>query len=437
MQFFEDLGSLVEERWKDQNYDDEGFPKIAAEALAEADLSKHVNPWEIIRWLCKTTQFPEQQDIDGSFGNPPITLYNGPRFYIDVYYWLDGTTSIHQHSFCGAFQVFLGSSLLSQYIFEEDRRINECLRAGRIILNSVELLAEGDVREITAGRKYIHSLFHLDRPSASIVIRTQKTLAGLPQYKYLKPYFAMDPFFKSAATIKRVQSTSLLLSMNHPDADEMIGELLASSDFQTAFPLLELLYDRLANNPIEKAFGVSAGEERFEALLAIARRRHGELVDLILPVIDEVRRQNHIIYRRGQITGNDHRFFLALLLNVPERLKVLDLVRQRFPQKDPIDTIAEWVEDLANMRAAGSHEPNVLGIENFDEDYLFVLQCLLQGLTLDQTKNEFAQDLSAEDAHTLDSKIPKLYGDIRNSMLFKSIFLDAALPATAQSSVAI
>jgi hypothetical protein len=122
---------------------------------------------------------------------------------------------------------------------------------------------------------------------------------------------------------------------------------------------------------------------------------------------------------------------------VPERLKVLDLVRQRFPEQDPIDTITEWVEDLANMRAAGSHEPNVLGIENFDEDYLFVLQCLLRGLTLDQTKNEFAQELPAEDPQTLDGKIEKLYDDIRKSMLFKSIFLDAALAATAQSSVAI
>jgi len=437
MQFFEDLGSSVEQRWRDQNYDDEVFPAIALEALSEANPNKHVDPWDIIRWLNKTPQLPEQRDVDGNFGNPPITLYNGPRFYIDVYYWLDGTTSIHQHSFCGAYQVLLGSSLLSQYTFEENRRIDDHLKTGRIVLNSVELLKSGDVREILPGRQYIHSLFHLDRPSASIIIRTQQTLSGFPQYNYLKPYFAMDPFFKSIATTKRVRGASLLLSMNHPDADEMIGELLSSSDFQTAFPVIELLYDRLANDPIEKAFGVSTGEERFEALLGIARRRHGELVDLILPVIDEVRRQNYIIYRRGQVTGNDHRFFLALLLNVPERSKVLDLLRQRFPEKDPVDTITEWVEELASMRAAGSHEPNVLGIENFDEDYLFVFQSLLEGLTLEQTKKAFAEELPPEDAENLEGKVEKLYSDIRNSMLFKSIFLDAALPATAQSSLAI
>lgn len=437
MQFFQDLGALVEQRWRDQNYDDEVFPEIAVEALAEVDPSKHVDPWDIIRWLNKTAQLPEQRDVDGTFGNPPITLFNGPRFYIDVYYWLDGTTTIHQHSFCGAFQVLLGSSLLSRYRFEEKRRINDHLMAGQIILNSVELLEQGDVRAILPGRQYIHSLFHLDRPSASIIIRTQQTLSGLPQYNYLKPYFAMDPFFKSAAIIKKVQSASLLLSMKHPDADDLIGELLSCSDFQTAFPVLELLYDHLTNNPLEKAFGLSTGENRFDALLEIARHRHGELVDLILPVIDEVRRQHYLIQRRGQITSNEHRFFLALLLNVPDRAKVLELVRQRFPEQNPDNTIADWVEELANTRVAGSPEPNVLGIDDFDEDYLFVFQCLLEGRTIEQTKSAFEEELSVEDARSLGDKPEKLYNAIRNSMLFKSIFLNSTSVMSASQSMAI
>ena len=35
MQFFANLGSVVEERWKENNYDEDRFPAIAAEALAE------------------------------------------------------------------------------------------------------------------------------------------------------------------------------------------------------------------------------------------------------------------------------------------------------------------------------------------------------------------------------------------------------------------
>ena len=44
---------------------------------------------------------PEQMDVEAAFGNPPVTLFAGLRFHIDVYFWLDGTTEIHQHAFAG------------------------------------------------------------------------------------------------------------------------------------------------------------------------------------------------------------------------------------------------------------------------------------------------------------------------------------------------
>ena len=437
MQFFQDLGSLVEQRWRDQNYNEEAFPEIAAEALAETSPSEQVDPWEIIRWVHTAQALPAQQDVPASFGNPPITLYSGPRFYIDVYYWVDGTTSIHQHGFCGAFHVFLGSSILSRYDFEETRRINAHFSLGQIRLNDVELLGEGDTRQILPGISYIHALFHLDRPSATVIIRTRQTPGELPQYKYHKPYVAVDPFYQEETMIKKIQSAALLLNIKHPQTDELIGELLSHSDFQTAFSVLELAFGPLTNDRLERAFGLSTGKERFEALLEIARRRHGELVDFILPVFDESARQNYLIQRRGQITSNEHRFFLALLLNVPDREKLLELVKHRFPDQDPVETVIDWVEELANTRAAGSPEPNVLGIHGIDEDYLLVLQCLLEARSLEQTKTAFEQELAVEDVGSSSDKVQKLYEDIRNSILFKSVFLDQRPAIVTTQSMAI
>ena len=51
MQPFTDLGVLVEGRWRDENYDEDLFPDIAAGALREADLTARIDPWEIIRWV--------------------------------------------------------------------------------------------------------------------------------------------------------------------------------------------------------------------------------------------------------------------------------------------------------------------------------------------------------------------------------------------------
>ncbi|MEK6406939.1 MAG: hypothetical protein AABN34_08250 [Acidobacteriota bacterium] len=432
MQLFDEFGSLIEQRWKKHSYDERLFPEIAAEALAETSLDNHLSPWEIVRQLFTATQIPSQQDLAGEFGNPPVTLYTGPRFHIDVYYWLDGTTGIHQHSFCGAFQVLLGSSLHCHYKFVPRREINEHFLVGDLLLGSVELLEQGEIKRILPGKQYIHSLFHLDRPSVSICVRTYHTVSGAPQFKYHKPYIAVDPFFKDPLTIKQIQCASLLLSMQHPEADRMIGDLVSRSDFQTAFGILDLARSHVASNHLEKNFGLSTVEERFQALLETARRRHGELVDLMLPVFEEGIRQRNLVHRRGQITSNEHRFFLALLLNVPDRAKVLELVRQRFPEQNPVSTITDWVEELANTRVAGAHEANVLGIDGIDDDYLFVLQCLLEGRTVEQTKTAFEEEFSAEEASGLGSKLEKLYSDIRNSMLFKSIFLEPTSEPASQ-----
>jgi hypothetical protein len=437
MQLFDELGSLIEQRWKKHSYDERRFPEIAAEALAETALDKHVSPWKIVRWLFSATQIPSQQDLAGEFGNPPITLYTGPRFCIEVYYWLDGTTGIHHHSFCGAFQVLLGSSLHCHYRFVPKHEINEHFLVGDMLLGSVELLEQGEIKRIPPGKQYIHSLFHLDRPSVSICVRTYHTVSGAPQFRYHKPCFAVDPFFKDQLTIKQIQCASLLLSMQHPEAASMIGDLLSRSDFQTAFGILDLARSHLASNHLEKSFGLSTGEERFQALLETARRRHGELVDLMLPVFEEAIRQRNLVHRRGQITSNEHRFFLALLLNVPDRAKVLELVRQRFPEQDPVNTITDWVEELANTRVAGSSEPNVLGIDDFDEDYLFVFQCLLEGLTIEQMKSAFQEELSEEDFRGLGDKPETLYDTIRNSMLFGSIFLHVPSAVAATQSLTI
>ncbi|MBI4469762.1 MAG: hypothetical protein HY650_10635 [Acidobacteria bacterium] len=435
MQFFQDLGSLLERRWREQNYSETVFPTIAATALEECAPHEHVDPWDIIHWLNTTTQLPTQRDVEGRFGSPPLTLYDGPRFRIDTYYWLDGTTSIHQHGFCGAFNVLLGSSILSTYSFQLRRELGAHFSIGSIGIENVELLQKGDRRKILPGSQYIHSLFHLDRPSATVVIRTHQSPCVLPQYDYHKPYFALDPYYREAGMIKRVQSASLLLQMRHPNTSELISEALSCSDFQTAFAILELAHAMLTNQPLERSFGLSTGKDTFASLLEVARVRHGELVDLILPVIEEAQRQRNIVQRRSQITNNEHRFFLALLLNVPDRHRILDLVNQRFPDQDPVTTVVEWVEELANTRMIGSQENNVLGIQIVDDNFLLVFQCMLEGKTVEETLHVCSSGEDAEDGGNIPSRLEEHYLSIRNSLLFGSIFSDlSANNATASNT---
>jgi len=424
MKDFQRLGAVVENRWKAENYDEELFPEIAAQALAEHDLVSRVDPWEIIRWVHTTESLPEQRDVEGRFGNPPITLFSGARFHIDVYYWLDGTTSIHQHSFTGAFQVLLGSSIHSRYSFREDKIINEHFSVGELALEDVQLLKLKDVRMIRAGRNFIHSLFHLDRPSATITIRTEHTPSSALQYDYRKPHFALDPFFRNPVLIKKLQTAGLLLGMKHKNADTMIGDLVCSSDFHTAYFVLAETFQQLQDNEMDALFGLSIGKDRFKAILERCRKTHGGLADMVLPVLEEQARQMSIIQRRGTITSDAHRFFLALLLNVSSREKILQLVKQRYPDQDPVETILDWVEELARTRVLGSKETNALGMPEFDDSYVFVLECLLLGLSEEQINQRATEQYPAENAVELMSIVPAITESLRSSTLFKSLLAD-------------
>jgi hypothetical protein len=102
---------------------------------------------------------------------------------------------------------------------------------------------------------------------------------------------------------------------------------------------------------------------------------------------------------------------------------MLDLVRERFPDRDPVATVVSWVEELTNTRAMGSAEANVLGIEGVDDEYLFVFECLLKGLSLEETQRALAEELPSNDAESQRDKAESIYHTISSSIPFRCIFL--------------
>lgn len=402
-----DLGRLIEARFRGVDYDEHRFPALAGEAIAQSGIPGRVDPWEVLRAFHQAEPMPEQRDVEARFSDLPVTLYNGHGFYIDAYFWLDGTTEIHQHSFAGAFQVWSGSSLHSRYTFAREREINPHFLIGRLALENVEILEQGAIRPIVPGQTSIHSLFHLDRPSITLTVRTHHTPTAAPQYAYLKPSLAVNPFYRDAALSRKTQTLSLLLKMRHPEADLRIRELLADADFATTFRLLEAASHFLSEGGLRQALGLAANHDGMAGLMDAARRRHGHLVDLVGPVIEERRRQTEIAQRRAAITGEDHRFFLALLLNVGERGRLLELVSARYAGSDPIETLVDWVEELGVTRAFGAEE-NVLGIRGWDDDHVLVFEGLLRG--------------TAEAEISLKPRLGEIAAKIRAATLFRATF---------------
>jgi len=109
---------------------------------------------------------------------------------------------------------------------------------------------------------------------------------------------------------------------------------------------------------------------------------------------------------------------------VSSREKILQLVKQRYPDQDPVETILDWVEELGHTRVLGSKETNALGMPEFDDSYVFVLECLLLGLSELEINQRATEQYPPENAVELIAMVPALTESLRNSTLFKSLLAD-------------
>ncbi len=421
MELFNNLGAEIEKLWRDKNYDENLFPALTAQALKEANLPEKVTAWEVIEWTLGETFLPEQRDLRGNFGDPPITIYNSPRFHIDVYFWLQGTTAIHQHSFCGAFQVLHGSSIHSWYEFERREAVNSFTEIGDMKLKLCELLQVGDVQEIRAGRQYIHGLFHLDMPSATIVVRTHKSPLFLPQYSYYKPFLAIDPFFEEPNTMKKLQSITALIRTEHPDTNKFIVDLLEKSDFQSTYVILSTLRGYLQKGQIGHYFNPDAAQNQFDALLEIVKKRHGSLAECLPQVFAHQAKVEEIVSRRSYVNDPEQRFFLALLMNVEGREQIFSLIKERFPDAEPLDKVLDWVYDLSQTKVLGSNIPNALGIADFGDLDLFILESMLKNSSDEEMQNALQTEYGIEDVASLEKTLTDKKEQIKQSIIFQPL----------------
>src|SRR5260370_26966203 len=132
-----------------------------------------------------------------------------------------------------------GSSLQSLWEFEPTEQVAMRLAFGRVSLKKAELLRKGDSRPIIAGKRLIHSSFHLDRSSLTVVVRTLGEADKQPQYSYLPPTIAYDPFHIVPSVKRRTQLLRMLLiSGKRVEYDEIAHHILGTEDTYSVFHFL-------------------------------------------------------------------------------------------------------------------------------------------------------------------------------------------------------
>jgi len=331
--FFAELGRTVFARWKKVNFSLAEFPRIAQEALEKRPPSKHVDLPGLMRGFLLEEEQPAQSGSD--FGQPELIVYDNPRFYIQVLFWLEGTMEIHQHEFSGAFHVMAGSSIHSEFAFQNARAVSAHFRVGDLKLQRTELLETGTTVPIVSGSGHIHSLFHLDTPSVSVVVRTHNDPGTGPQFTYLPPHIAVDPFFSDPLTARRKELLDVMEKTGDPAYAGLVLKMLGDLDFERGFFILQSTMGHLAE------LG------KWERAWKVFERKHAALAAKVKPTLEEIAWRDGPVGLRSSVTSPEHRFFLALLLNVPEREAILDLVEARYAG-DPVETVLRWAEELSD-----------------------------------------------------------------------------------------
>ncbi|MFT5883365.1 MAG: hypothetical protein ACI9FG_001880, partial [Crocinitomicaceae bacterium] len=214
-----------------------------------------------------------------------------------------------------------------------------------------ELLETGRTVPITSGRECIHSLFHLDTPSITVVVRTHHDPGTGPQYNYLPPHIAIDPIQADALTMRRKQLLDVLETIDYDGYVGLVSGMIENLDFERGFNTLHHTMDRL------QALG------EWESVLAKFQQRHGELAMGVPATLAESLRRDSITQMRYQIDNPEHRFFLALVMNVENGKNILSLINERYPDQSPIETTLGWVAEMI--------EPTEIGLSLLDASFSF------------------------------------------------------------------
>jgi len=370
---FEDLGAAIEKAWDECGRKENAFGEIATKALIASEVLTKVTPEDIIDWIVNSDHLPTQDASD--FGQPPVNLYVNQDFYIQALFWIDATTSIHEHAFSGAFGVLQGSSVHSTYSFTPKKVASKRVVIGETRFIQAELLQQGDVRTIFSGNGLIHALFHLDRPSVSLVVRTRAEAEGdRPQYAYLKPFLAFHDKNLPKQQMIQLRMLESLFAVDRKAFWLTAANLVAKCD---PFVLCEVLGTAHRNVDDSK---------NWDALLSSIAAENQDLVQYIVPCLKEGDRINRLLALRTMIHNPVHRFFIALLLNVPDRNQIYKLVVQRFPASDPKTLILQWLGEIFGEERAGIR---------INPSALFLIDRMLEDPNFDSSKSLLREHFAA------------------------------------------
>jgi hypothetical protein len=341
MDAFTELGTRVAKEWGKYRYGTAALPDVAASELAREPLHEKVDYESILDNIGSSEMIPFQVNTAASFGEPPLTMFWHPDFYIEALFWASSTTAIHGHGFVGAFQVLAGTSLQSLFEFEgQEPKTGRC-RMGQLRQTHAALLRPGATQMIKGAEQFIHSIFHLGYPSVTIVVRTQDRSVGT-QYEYRRPGVALSHGYERSfdqLTTRLLQVARLEAVLRSNRLRTITAKIGTRGDLAACFRLLELVQPVLS---MQGRLEVMA-----EVVATLAEAIGPTYSTKLSEALTRERQLTPLRLAREVVVEDDLRLFLALLLTQQERRFVMPMVTDYTDDPEPSRLIAGWIRKLA------------------------------------------------------------------------------------------
>lgn len=336
---FTDLGEKIRIQWAKHNYNEDALVETAIDKLDEARLHQSLSADNLIHYALNPDPLQSAHQIDPPFGDLQQIMYRHARFYIEALYWCDGTTAVHDHGFSGAFYVMTGSSINLEYQFQDAERINHHFWLGKLSKPLVSKLQVGSIKPIYSGKRFIHSVFHLDNPTVSIVVRTYQDDDAMPQFEYRGKNIRLVEEF-SPEFAKKIKGLRFLLSLNQEKFSYHFKHMYLESPLDERYWLLRAFY---------------ANFKQFPSIQQFLKEMDDVQTNILMKSIT----QEAIIHKTMQFRNNiedvELRYFLAVLLNLPSWSDVVQFIQNDYPNET--NTVIERA--LSNIKSHGLKIPEM------------------------------------------------------------------------------
>ncbi len=431
----------LEIEWRKVGYDHDMFTELAVEFLKKLNLHQDITLASLLAWDLTTTEH-ERYRATG-FGQPAIRLYSHSLFFIEALPWLESTTSIHEHSFSGAFQVLEGSSLQSRWRFIEESRMGRTMKIGDVTLRDWELLKAGDVRPIYQGVESAHALFHLQYPSLSLVIRTLGPSKGILQYDYVGRRLAI-PFTSpvhsdSAVTNKYQQSLNTAYkTQSLDDFENLFESFIATRDEET---ILRTLFSISWLEELGKT------KERLARLETMLNNRSiTKNSNVILSALKDRYSDRDTLALRRRYQSAKHRLFFGMVNLIKSKSAILQAFAEFLPTDTPEVSLFDLLIDMIEISENGGAEILGVNIERDDDNPMIstpeeIWRAVLNAIILDNAtdpsafNNALEAHLPEQDVSQFSAEFEALRQMLQRSDYFGFLFNEEATPSVSSRAM--